>query len=70
MKSLIIDILLGVMATYMVLGLVFSIYFYLKGAAKIDDGTKDTPWHFKVIIFPGVVLFWSILLLKLVRSND
>ena len=70
MKSLIIDILLGVMATYMVLGLVFSIYFYLKGAAKIDDGTKDAPWHFKVIIFPGVVLFWSILLLKLVRSND
>ena len=70
MSTLIIDILLSAMALYLLLGLVFSIYFYLRGAEKIDAGTTGTPWHFKVIIFPGVVLFWSVLLIKLIRNDD
>jgi len=62
------DILLGAMALYLLLGLIFSFYFYLKAGARIDEGTSGTPWHFKVIIFPGVVLFWSILFIKLIRK--
>ena len=64
-----IDIFLVLIAAYMILGLLFSIYFYVSGAAKIDEGTKETPWHFKLIIFPGVVLFWSVLLVKLIRKS-
>ncbi len=64
----VIDIILLLMVIYLVLGLVFSIYFFAKGAAQIDPGTKHTPWHFKLIIFPGVVLFWSVLLFKRLKS--
>ena len=63
-----VDIFLTLLTAYLVLGLLFSIYFYLGGAVRIDEGTKGTPWHFKLIIFPGVVLFWSILLVKALRS--
>ena len=69
MITLIVDILLAAMACYLLLGLLFSIYFYLAGAAKLDDGTSGTPWDFKLIIFPGVVLFWSSLLFKIIRKS-
>lgn len=66
---LLIDILLGFMALYLIAGLLFSIYFYVKGSSQIDEGTKDTPWHFKLIILPGVVLLWVALLTKLMRKQ-
>ncbi|WP_462249279.1 hypothetical protein [Ekhidna sp.] len=65
----IINIFLTALAIYLILGVVFSIYFYLNGAAKIDEGTQGTPWHFKLIIFPGVVLLWAALLMKLIRKQ-
>lgn len=64
-----IDIFLGVLATYLTLGVLFSIYFYVKGSSKIDEGVKGTPWHFKLIIFPGVVLFWTVLMKKLMKRS-
>lgn len=64
-----IDILLLVGLIYILLGILFSVYFYATGARKIDEGTAGTPWHFKLIIFPGVILFWSVLLTKTLRSR-
>jgi hypothetical protein len=64
-----VDILLGSMAAYLILGLLFSLYFYLKAGPTIDEGMKGTPWHFKLMIFPGVVLFWIVLLKKALRKS-
>lgn len=64
-----INIFLTGLALYLMVGVLFSVYFYAKGAAKIDEGTAGTPWHFKLIIFPGVVLFWSVLLIKLMKKS-
>ena len=53
---------------YLLLGVIFSVYFYFRGAFKLDVGTKNTPWHFKVIIFPGVIVFWCFLLFRLIKK--
>jgi len=66
---LIVDLILILALLYIIGGLLFSIFFYSKGAALLDEGTIGTPWHFKAIIFPGVVLFWSILMIKIFRSK-
>lgn len=66
---LVIDTILLLALIYVILGLVFSVYFYIKGAASIDEGTSNTPWHFKLIIFPGVVMFWSVLFVKSLKSS-
>ncbi|MEP5611946.1 MAG: hypothetical protein ABJP45_06835 [Cyclobacteriaceae bacterium] len=68
MIEIIVDIVLLLMGIYLMLGLLFSIYFLAKGAAKFDEDTKGSPWHFKLIIFPGIVLLWSILLFKTIRK--
>ena len=65
----VVDIFLGLVAVYLVVGILFSIYFYAGGGEKIDEGMKGTPWHFKLIIFPGIVLFWSVLLKKLIKRS-
>ncbi len=66
---LVIDIFLFAMLAYVALGVVFSGYFYLGGAKRIDEGTQGTPWHFKAIIYPGVVLFWLPLFVKIFRKQ-
>ena len=62
--ALVIDIFLLVLLVYLVLGILYSVWFYWKDAPVIDAGTQQTPWHFKAIIYPGVVLFWVILFRK------
>ena len=69
MISTLVDILLWSMLLYLLMGLAFSVFFYVRGGAMIDEGTKGTPWHFKLIIFPGVVLFWSVLFIKLIKKS-
>ncbi|MEM7299239.1 MAG: hypothetical protein AAF391_13355 [Bacteroidota bacterium] len=70
MITAILNIFLTALTIYLILGLLFSVYFYWKGASLIDQGTKDSPWHFKLIIFPGVVLLWVALFAKLIKKND
>lgn len=64
-----INSLLTLLALYLMAGVLFSIYFYVKGGTRLDQGMVGTPWHFKLIIFPGVVLFWSVLLIKLMKRS-
>jgi len=68
MIEIIVDIVLLLMAIYLIAGLLFSIYFLAKGVAKLDEDAKNSPWHFKLIIWPGTVLLWSVLLLKMIRK--
>ena len=69
MITTLVDAFLWSMIVYLILGFAFSIFFYLKGGALIDEGTKGTPWHFKLIIFPGVVLFWCVLFIKILKKS-
>ncbi|MGD1961148.1 MAG: hypothetical protein ACFB2Y_19995 [Fulvivirga sp.] len=54
---------------YLLIGLVFSIWFALAGAKILDDGVAGTPWRFKLIIIPGAILLWVVLLSKIIRKR-
>ena len=69
MLATLINLFVNLLAAYLLAGILFSIFFYLKGATRIDEGIKGAPWHFKLILFPGVVLFWSVLLFKLLKRS-
>ena len=63
------NIFLAALAIYLVLGIVFSISFYRKGVHQIDDGVKSAPRSMKVLIFPGVVALWPILLKRVKKGG-
>ena len=59
-----IEIALIIVLIYLGLGILFVIPFLLKGLTKVDEGTHGGTIGFKIIIIPGVIVFWPVLLNK------
>lgn len=65
-----VHMILGFAAVYLICGLVFAIPFAGKGVVKIDpDGARGTKWSFRLIIIPGTMVFWPLLLKKWIRAT-
>jgi len=56
--------LLSTFAGYLILGVVFAIAFVLLGIEKVDATAHGSTVGFRLIIIPGVILLWPILLRK------
>ena len=54
--------LLITMGIYLACGLVFAIPFALVGAKKIDPHAAHGSWEFRLLIIPGAMAFWPLLL--------
>jgi hypothetical protein len=65
---LLVYIILAIVALYLFAGLVFAIPFVIKGVTKIDEGAHGSTWGFRIIIIPGVIVFWPLLLKKWWKS--
>ncbi len=54
---------------YLMMGVVFVIPFLWKGISKVDEGTRHGTIGFKIIIIPGVIVFWPVLLNKWIIAD-
>ena len=59
-----IRILLVLVGIYLVMGIIAYFPLLKKGIPTFDDSMHETPLFFKILVFPGVVVFWLPLLLK------
>jgi hypothetical protein len=66
---MLVTIIFTVILIYLVCGLIFALAFVTRGAGKIDEGAKDSTIGFKIIIIPGTMVFWPILLNKWLRAK-
>jgi len=64
MFTTIVILMLMLLALYLFAGVVFTIAFQLKGLSKTDEGAHGSSWGFRVIIIPGCIVFWPVLLSK------
>ena len=55
---------------YLLLGVVFALVFITIGAGKLDEKAKGTSWVFKVLLFPGAMALWPVLLLKWIKKKE
>ena len=55
-------------AVYLVLGVLFVFPFLIKGLARVDEGANGSTIGFKIIIIPGVIVFWPLLLKKWMKK--
>ena len=55
-------VLLILMGIYLTCGVLFAIPFSLFGARKIDPRAFQSTWGSRLIIVPGVVALWPILI--------
>ena len=63
-----VEIILIIVAVYLLLGIAFAIPFLLKGLTKVDEGAHGGTLGFKIIIVPGIIVFWPTLLKKWMRA--
>ena len=47
---------------YLACGVVFAIPFVLVGVKKIDPHAAHGSWGFRILIFPGTVALWPLLM--------
>ena len=58
-------ILLGI---YLACGLLFAILFLLLGVKKIDPHAAHGSWGFRLLIMPGAMAFWPLLLRRWMKG--
>ena len=54
---------------YLLLGLAFGIAFVIWGIHKVDEDAVGTGLGFRLIILPGMMAFWPVMLLKWLRAR-
>lgn len=67
--AVMVTAILLILALYLVAGILFAILFLIKGIEKTDPAAHGSGWGFKLIILPGTIVFWPVLLHKWIQSK-
>jgi hypothetical protein len=55
---------------YLIIGMLFALRFVNRWIEKLDESVAGAGWKFRLIIFPGCVLLWPLLLTKLRKQKS
>jgi hypothetical protein len=56
--------LVGACGVYLVVGAIFAIVFVSAGLQRIDVAAKEMPLSARLLVFPGLVALWPLMLTK------
>ena len=54
---------------YLLLGLAFGFWFAFRGVHRVDAGMKDANWKLRLLLLPGSMALWPVLLGKYWRKK-
>ena len=55
---------------YLAAGAVFASAFIAVGVGRIDVAARGMPWSVRILIFPGVVALWPLMLTKWLTQRE
>jgi len=61
---------LGIAGAYLGIGAIVAVPLVLSGIGRIDPAAKAAPWSFRILVFPGVVAFWPLLLRRWISARS
>ena len=64
-----IEILLTTLGAYLLIGFAFAVPFVLIGTQRIDPAAERGSWGFRLLILPGSVALWPLLLKRWVTRR-
>ncbi len=64
-----VSFILFAVMIYLLIGILFVFPFLLKGIEKIDEGAHGSSKGFFIIIIPGIIVFWPVLLSKWINKK-
>ena len=63
------ELVLLVVAAYVLAGSVFALAFVTVGVARLDPVARGTSWAFRALILPGSAALWPVLTVKWARAK-
>jgi hypothetical protein len=57
-------------AVYAAAGLVFALVFLGLGLTRIDDGAKGAGLAFRLLILPGLIALWPLMLVRWISGGQ
>ncbi|MEO8377095.1 MAG: hypothetical protein ABI579_05430 [Candidatus Sumerlaeota bacterium] len=69
LPELIVEGTLLVIVAYLCVGVVVSVYLHTTRLVVIDPAAKDAGFFFRLIITPGLIALWPLMLLRSRRAN-
>jgi hypothetical protein len=64
------EALVNAAAAYAVLGAAFAVPFLWRWVGRLDPLARHATWGFRVLVLPGIVLFWPVFVLRLARGSN
>ena len=64
-----ITILVSLFFAYLAIGLIAIIPLLWKGLPAIDPTAKTSTWGFKLLVIPGMVGLWPLLLIRWIKTK-
>ncbi len=62
------ELLVDLCGLYASLGAIFGVAFLWRMVGRLDPAALHATWGFRVVVFPGVVLLWPFLLMRVLRG--
>jgi hypothetical protein len=62
------QLLVSLSGLYAAAGAVFAMAFLWRWVGRLDPAAAHATWGFRVLVFPGVVMFWPLFLVRLLRG--
>jgi hypothetical protein len=69
LMMLFVQIILIASGLYIGCGLLFAVAFVTVGAKSVDSGAEGGSWGFRLIILPGAMALWPLLLYRWIRQT-
>ena len=63
------EIFVTIFYFYLIIGFVFGLWFVFRGVQKIDDGMGKAKLSLRLLLLPGSIGLWPILLNKIVKTK-
>lgn len=64
----VISFILITVGLYLVAGLIFCVALLTRGLTTLDHGARNSGFGFRLLIVPGILVFWPFLWKKWKRS--
>lgn len=61
--------LVRALGVYAAFGLIFGAAFVARGIERLDPSARGSGWGFRLIVLPGTVALWPLLLRRWLRSG-
>lgn len=62
------EMLMGVLALYAMIGVVFALAFVSLGLTRVDPEAKGMPIQARALVFWGAAGLWPVMLVKLIQG--